>query len=335
MIDKDPYQVLGVNKDASQEEIARAYRFLATKYHPDKNLDNPKEAAEKFKELSAAFDLIGNEQKRKQYDFYTSSSFSTFSFRSRNSVDDVFSNIFSQFFGDQKSVQNASRIRIKISLKEAYQGCFRKVNSEKHKTCDFCKGTGSSVWEPCDKCDNKGFIFTNNGGLRVQISCSNCEGRGSISVQKCKDCSSKGYILDSIKEVDIQIPPGIEDGAQIRKSGEAADGSDLFVIVNIEKDAKFIREGRSLIGSLEVPYATLILGGEIDYEVFETKIKIKIQPKINAGTRIRIKNQGMPFAQNPKLKGDLFIDIKLKIPQIITEEHKKLLVKLSKLDLNN
>jgi molecular chaperone DnaJ len=335
MIEKDPYEILGVSKTASQEEILRAYRQLATKYHPDKNLDSPKEAAEKFKEISAAFDLVGDEQKRKQYDFYSSSSFPTFSFRNRNSVDDVFENIFSQFFGDQKNCQNVSKVRIKISLKEAYLGCSKKVNSEKHKTCEACKGTGSSIWEPCSKCDNKGFIITNNGSFKVQVSCANCSGRGSVSVQKCKDCSSKGYVVEFVKEIDIEIPPGIEDGSQIRKAGEAADGSDFFVAVNIEKDQKFIREGRSLVGSLEIPYSTLVLGGEVDYEVFGTNIKIKLVPKINAGSRIRIKNQGMPFVQNPKIKGDLFVDIKLKMPKVISEEHKKLLAKLSKIEQDN
>lgn len=326
----DPYQILGVTRDASQEEILKAYRLLATKYHPDKNPENPTESAEKFKQVCAAFELIGDDQKRKKYDFFGRSHAPTFSFRSRNSVDDIFDNIFSHVFGDQKN----SKLRVKISLIEAYLGCSKVVKSEKHKSCESCRGTGSVSWEPCSKCDNKGFVFTNNGPLRIQTSCSNCNGKGSISVQKCKDCLSKGYIVDYIKDVVITIPQGVEEGTQIRMASAAADGSDLFVIVNIEKDLNITRDGKNLIGSTEVPYHILVLGGDIDYDLFGTKIAIKINPKTNAGSRIRIKNQGMPNPSNSKLKGDLFVDLKLKIPKTLTKQHEEIIQELSKIQID-
>lgn len=328
MIRRDPYEVLGIDKNATQEEIMSAYRSLATKWHPDKNLDNQKEAAEKFKEISAAFELLGDEPKRKNYDFYTKQ-MPTFSFKSRNSVDDIFDNILSQVFGDQKN--NGSRFRLKVSLKDVYHGCSKIIKTEKHKFCEPCKGTGSSSWQQCEKCSGNGFIFSHNGNMKIRSSCVNCQGKGSISVQKCKDCSGRGYVVDSVKDVQVKIPPGLEDGTQIRIAGEAPDGNDLFVVVQVEKDTSFVRDGKILISSIEVPYPKLVLGGEVIFDLFGTKLNINIRPKLNAGTRIRVKGQGMPLVQNPSLKGDLFLDIKLKMPDSIDKEQEKLLKKLLKM----
>jgi molecular chaperone DnaJ len=328
---KDPYKILGVDKNVSQDEILKAYRFLAQKYHPDKNPENPIESAQKFKELSAAFDLIGDEQSRRKYDLFGFNTQPSFSFKNRNSVDDFFDNIFSHFFGDQKN----SKTRIKISLFEAYFGCKKNIKSENHKFCESCKGTGSALWEPCSKCDNKGFIFTNNGSLKIQVSCSNCGGKGSISVQKCKECQSRGYIVDYIKNVEVKIPPGIDDGCQIRLAGEAADGSDLFIVVNIEKDAKITREGKDLLSYVEIPYHVVVLGGNINYDLFGSKIDIKVKSNTKPGSRICLKGQGMPLFSNPNLRGDLFLDVRLKMPKTISKEYKDILIELSKIESYN
>lgn len=332
MIGKDPYSVLGVKNTSSQEEIVSAYRKLVLQYHPDKNLDNPKEAADKFKEITNAFEIIGDPQKRSHYDSFGFGN-PTFSFRSRNSVDDVFDNIFSHVFGDQKKGQfNSSRLKIKISLKESYYGCTRKVKFDNHKSCEDCKGTGSISWEQCSECRGKGFVVSDGGFVRMQSSCSSCQGRGSVSKESCNQCNSRGYVVESQDEMDVKIPAGIEDGTQIRLSGKS--NKDLYLHVNVEKDSKFIRENKYLIGSLEVPYHILVLGGEVDFEVFETKLKIKIHPRFDMSSRLRIKNQGMPHIQNPEIKGDLLLDIKLKMPEKITKQHEKLLNKIAELDSN-
>lgn len=329
-MNKDPYQILGVGRDASHEEIVKAYRLLATRYHPDKNLQNPSEAAEKFKEISSAFEIIGDEGKRRDYDFYSSGA-PSFSFRSRNSVDDVFDNIFSQFFGDQRS-NSPSRVRIRISLAEAFHGCTKSVPLEKHSSCESCKGTGSSSWDSCTKCQGRGFVVFNNGPMRMQTSCSFCQGRGSISSKKCSECSGKGHLVDSSKNLDIKIPPGVEEGSQMRLAGEAADGSDLFVIISVDKDERYSRKDGFLIGSLEVPYSKLVLGGEENLDLFGSTLKIKIKPRLNAGSRLRIKGQGMPLLHNPSTKGDLLLDIHLKMPSDLTKEHLKTIEKLLKIE---
>jgi molecular chaperone DnaJ len=323
---KDPYEILGVGRNVSQDEILKAYRSMAVKYHPDKNPENPSEASEKFKEVSWAFEVIGDEQKRRNFDSFGPASFS---FRSRNSVDDVFENMFSQFFGEQNS--QGSRLRIKIGLEEAYSGCSKKVPVEKRGRCEPCRGTGSTEWEPCKRCEGKGFIFTNNGPMRMQVSCSGCAGRGSTSVHKCKDCVGKGYVVESTREVELRIPPGIDDGMQIRLAGEAGDGSDLFVVVNVEKHPSIARQDRFLVGGLEVPYHDLVLGGQAEFDLFGSKISVKIPPRTNAGSRVKIKGCGMPHINNPAIKGDLFLDIKLGMPSSLTEEHESLIRQLSKL----
>ena len=330
MIGKDPYEILGVERSATRDDIVKAYRALATKFHPDKNPDNPDEASAKFKEISAAFEVLSDDNNRRQYDFYGQTQFPSFSFKNRNSVDDVFDNMFSKFFGDQRQA-SGSRVRIKISFGEAYLGCSKTVKVEKHKSCDSCRGTGSSSWIPCQKCDKKGFVFTANGPMRIQSSCANCHGRGSTPADRCPSCSGQGYTVDSVRDVVVKIPQGIYDGSQMRMAGEGSDGNDLFVVVNVEKDAVFSRQDHFLIGSIEIPYHTLVLGGSANIDVFGTKIEIKIHPGLNAGTRIRIKNQGMPLPSNPSMRGDLLVDVRLKMPKSVTKEHEKVLRRLAKI----
>jgi molecular chaperone DnaJ len=327
----DPYRVLGVDRKATQDEIARAYRALAAKHHPDRNPESQKEAADRFKEVTAAFEAIGTEEKRKRYDFY-GGQIPAFSFRSRNSVDEVFNNIFEQFFGDQKRGSSGSRVRVKISLREAFHGCDKTVRSENHKFCDPCKGTGSSSWESCSYCGGRGFVLTGNGHIKIQSACTQCQGRGSLSSMKCESCQGKGYNSDFSKDVTVKIPAGIDDGSQIRIAGESADGNDLFVVVNIDKDPDFVRQDRLLIGSVEVPYHILVMGGAVSVDLFGTGISLKIPPRTPAGSRMRIKGQGMPALQNPSVRGDLIMEMKLKIPNSLSKEHEKLLKSLAKLD---
>jgi molecular chaperone DnaJ len=327
----DPYQVLGVNRKATQDEIARAYRTLAAKHHPDRNPENQQESAAKFKEVTAAFEMIGSEDKRKRYDLYGEQP-PSFSFRSRNSVDDVFDNIFEHVFGNQKRGPGGSKMRVRISLKEAFTGCERTVQAEKHKFCDTCKGTGSSSWEPCHHCSGRGFVIVGSGQMRVQSSCAQCHGRGSLSKTKCDNCQGKGYNVDSVKDVVVRIPPGIDDGSQIRMAGEAADDGDLFVVVNVDRDENFARQDRMLMGGVDVPYHLLVMGGSVSLDLFGVKISVKVPPRTPAGSRVRIKGQGMPFLQNPAVRGDLFVDLRLKMPKSVCKEHEKLLKALAKLD---
>lgn len=327
----DPYKVLGIDRGATQEDISRAYRSLAAKYHPDKNPDDTSGAAHKFKEATAAFEMIGTLESRRNYDFYGNRAHS-FNFRSRNTVDDVFDNMLQQFFGDQKKGNKGSKVRVKISLREAFLGCEKKVQTERQKGCGECKGTGAALWDSCSGCSGRGFVLVGHGGIKVQSSCSLCQGKGSVPSKICQECNGRGYVVEDVKEVSVTIPQGIGDNNQIRLAGEAGDGSDLFVIVNIEKDSNFTRQENFLFGSVDVPYTVLIMGGTAMIDVFGTSVSIKIPPRTNGGTRLRIKGQGMPILQNPSVRGDLFVDLRLRIPKFISEKHARLLEALAKIE---
>lgn len=257
---KDYYSILGLQKTASQEEISKAYKELALKYHPDKNPDNLENATKKFKEVQEAFDALSDPYKKSHYDNFQNSAFQ---FRSRN-AEDIF-RAFSDFF--EKTQTNGSKVRIKITLEEAYKGCEKIV----------------SVYE--------------------------------LETAKAK-------------EIIVKIPPGIDEDTQIRIPNAGSDGNDLFVVATILKDDKLKREGKHLFGEIEVPYTTLVLGGKTTYKLFDSNIEIKIRPNTKTGSKIRLKGQGMPILRNPEIKGDLFVTINLKIPNPITEDHKKAIEKL-------
>lgn len=327
---KDPYLVLGVDKKASQDEINRAFRTLAAKYHPDKNPENPKEAADKFKEVAAAYELLGEESRRRQYDFYSEGQFPSFSFRSRNNVDSVFDNLFSQFFGTGKNKPNAAKSRVKITLAEAFSGCVKTVRSETYVACKDCTGTGATEWIRCPRCEGSGFLFTSEGPMRIQTSCVQCSGRGSFSKQSCRSCNGRGQVVSLEKDVEIRIPPGVEDGMHLRVQEEAE--GDFFVVINVEKNLNIARQQRNLMGVVDCSYATLLLGGEKKFDLFGTQILLKIPPRTKPGTRLRVKGQGMPAIQNPEVRGDLFIDIGLKMPKQTSKAYEEIVSRLAKLD---
>lgn len=255
---KDYYSILGVQKNASQEDILKAYRELALKYHPDRNPDDSEEAAKKFKEIQQAFDSLSDPYKKASYDNFQNS---PFQFRSR-SPEDIFS-AFTDFF--EKTQTNGSRVRVKISLEEAYYGCEKLVNVYNHE------------------------------------------------------------VNSEAKEILVKIPPGIDENTQIRVP---QPNGDLFVVATILKDQNLKREGKHLFGELEIPYHTLVLGGKVNYKLFNHSMEIKIRPNTRTGSKIRLKGQGMPTLQRPDVKGDLFVFINLKMPQNLTEDHKKNIEKL-------
>jgi len=328
----DPYAVLGVDKKATQEQIAKAYRSLAAKYHPDRNPDDASQAVVKFKEVTTAWEMIGDEDKRRRHDFYGRSA-SSFSFRSRNSVDDVFDNLFSQFFGGPLSPDSShQRSRVKIALSEAYHGCSKVVKSEARETCSSCTGTGSASWSRCSACGGSGFVVSGDGNMRVQSACVSCAGRGATPEQSCSDCNGRGYKVVSERELEIKIPRGIEDGTQIRIPNGSHDGKDIFVVVNVDRDPTISRQNKNLFLSADVPYATLVLGGEAKAVLFGEEILVKVPKGTRSGSRVRLTSRGMPHVQNSSLKGDLFIDLVLKVPTNPSKEHEDLLKALSKIE---
>lgn len=333
-MDKDLYKVLGLTPSASREDVHKAFRSLAAKYHPDRNPDNAAEASMMFKEVSAAFEILGDDSKRKQYDMRRDGRWHpSFSFRSRNSVDDIFNNMFSQFFGDQRP--SGSRVRVKVTLEEAYFGCSKKVDVENHQFCESCKGTGASSWEPCVRCAGKGFFAISEGSFNARSSCMDCGGRGSKPKEKCSSCSGRGYELIGSKQMEVNIPPGVDNGFQIRVAGGGHGGEDLFLSVMVDKHENLERRDHFLIGRVDVVYSKLVLGGVEEFDLFGSKISLKIPPRSVPGTKLRMKGKGMPLPQNPELRGDLILELRLKIPVVLTKEYEEILSKLMKIESGN
>ena len=326
----DPYRVLGVGRDATQEDISKAYRSLAVRFHPDRNPDN-QEAAAMFKEATAAFELIGTVEKKRSYDL-ASSRPATFNFRSRNSVDDVFDNLFSQFFGSKGGDdQGFSRSRVRVSLSDAYYGCTRKVGFESRETCESCSGTGSTKWSSCAPCGGTGFVMSSDGHIRIQTSCVACSGRGSTPLQSCSPCNGRGYRVSAERSVEVRIPAGVEDGTQIRVADEAS-GGDLFVLVSVEKSPAVSRHKSDLFVSVDIPYSTLVLGGETSFDLFGSSVSFRVPRGTRAGSRIRIKGMGMPHMRNESARGDLFVEVGLFVPASLTKEHERLVTRLAKIE---
>ena len=318
---KDYYGVLGLNLNATKDDIDKAYRQLALQYHPDKNIDNQEKFLSKFKEIQEAYEYLINSKKSIQFDF-----------RNKNSVDDVFDNIFSKYFGSQ-NLNNSSKVRIKISLEESYIGCNKQISVSNNSFCKHCEGTGGSSWEFCQRCSGKGFVYDKNEKITIQTTCCACQGKGSNIKEKCQNCKGQGFLTLGTRFVDLDVPSGIKDGTQIRLANEGENGGDLYVVVNVEKNNIFRRDQQDLVCDLEVPYSKLFLGSKIEYKLFEKNIIIDIKPRTKPGSKVVIKHHGFTYMENAKIKGDLIFEIKLKFPDKITKEYKDLILNLSKFEL--
>lgn len=315
---KDYYKILGVSNNASKEEIDNAYRSLAIKYHPDKNLENQEFFVSKFKEIQEAYEHLIKTKYNVRFDF-----------KSKNSVDSIFDNMFSKFFGNQKN--DCSKIRIKISLEEALTGCTKNILVERHSFCNSCQGTGGASWENCEKCFGKGFVYDSSEKIVFQSGCSYCLSKGSIIKEKCSDCKGQGFVNLEPKNVEVDIPPGIKESSQIRIENEGSGGGDLYVIVNVDKHPRLKRDNQDLILDLEVFYSTLFFGGKVGFDFFGKNMEVSIKPRTKPDSKIIIKNKGLPFMENKNIKGDLILIVKLKFPNA-NKEYNKILKDLSNLE---
>jgi len=346
MADKDYYKILGVSKDASKEEIKKAFKQLARKYHPDVNQGN-KESEEKFKEINEAFQVLGNPNKKQQYDQYGSSAFSQEDLRGFRDFHFNFEDLFSDFgFGDIFDIFNHDRRKeyedyeegadlrydLEITLEEALSGIKKTIEISTHETCKNCKGTGAEEkhLKECDKCHGVGEIrIARRQGFTQFVSvspCNKCRGRGKIATKYCDVCKGKGEI-EKIQKIDIKIPRGINHGQYLRVKGKGelgrnAPSGDLYVVIHIKKHPVFKREEENLFLDKKIDLTTSIFGGEIEIKgIDDKKIKIKIPAGTQSHTPLRIEGQGMPFI-NSKERGDLFLRIIVDIPKLSKDKEK-------------
>jgi molecular chaperone DnaJ len=351
----DYYETLGLKKGASKEEIKKAYKKLAMKYHPDVNKDSESEA--KFKEINEAFSVLNNDQKRANYDRFGSadaggfggrgfgggfSGFEGFDFGGSD-----FGDIFDTFFGG-RSRRRSSKTRgsdlvyeIEITLDEAFSGGMKDIVIPKFETCDNCNGTGAentSDVTTCPTCGGSGVIASQKrtpfGIFQSTKICPNCSGTGKVITKLCHKCHGGGKFRVK-KELSINIPPGIDSGNRLRISGEGEPGErggpsgDLYIEVHVKKHEVFERDGDDLYVSIPISYAQAVLGDAIDVPTLGGVAKLKIPAGTESGTRFRMKDKGMPHIQGAYL-GDQFVEVNIETPKKLSKKQRDLLVDFEK-----
>ena len=353
MAKRDYYDVLGVTKSASPEELKSAYRKLAVKYHPDKN-PGDKGAEEKFKEASEAYGVLSDKSKKENYDNFGHAAFENGGggrggFGGFSGAD--FSDIFEDFFGDfgggnrrssRKNNNRGSDLRydLSISLEEAYTGKKQNIQFSTTEKCNTCKGNGSkSGYSPdrCTYCGGNGRIRSNQGFFTVQQTCPQCAGSGEEITNPCNDCNGQGNKQTS-KKVSVTIPKGVDDGTRIRLAGKGEAGTrggasgDLYLFINVDTHQVFKRSDVNLFFEFPISIADAALGTIIEIPTIDGgKAKIKIPEGTQSGKQFRLKGKGMPFMRRGDF-GDLYVQVKTEVPISLNKEQKELLEKFRKLE---
>ncbi len=350
---KDYYESLEVAKSATADELKKAYRKLAMKYHPDRNQGDTKAEA-KFKELSEAYDVLRDEQKRAAYDQYGHQAFeggmggsshgqgSGFGGGGFSNFSDIFEEVFGGGFGGasrggraQQQGQPGSDLRydMTLTLDQAHQGISETINIRKANKCDGCSGSGAakgSKATTCATCHGSGSMRFQQGFFTLERSCTSCGGAGQTIKDPCRLCGGAGRSEGS-KTIDITIPAGVEDGTRLRVSGEGEAGmrggpaGDLYVFIVVKPHDLFIRQGDDIHCQVPIPMTMAVLGGEIEIPTIDgTKAKLKIPLGTQPNEKFRLKSKGMNVMRSPR-RGDMIVHAMVEVPVKLNKEQKELM----------
>jgi molecular chaperone DnaJ len=350
---RDYYEVLGVSHSASDQEIKRAYREMALKYHPDRN-PGDNQAAEKFKEAAEAYNVLGDKKKRAEYDRYghlgqrgTGFDFSGFDSTIFNDFSDILGDFFgfSDFFGRtsararrRATYQRGADLQynLQISLEEAAFGTEVKIKIPRRDTCPGCKGSGSASGKrkTCSQCGGSGQVIYRQGFMTISRTCSFCRGEGSIIVDPCKKCRGTGRI-EIERNLSIKIPAGVDTGSRLRIAGEGEAGingrtpGDLYVVVLIKENPIFKRQDGDIFCEIPISITQAMLGDEIKVPTLNGEEKLKLPAGTQSGERFRLKGKGIKYIDRHGT-GDEIVKVFIKIPDKLSREQKKLLQELKK-----
>lgn len=361
MAKKDYYEILGIPRDATEQEIKKAYRQMALKYHPDRNPNN-KEAEEKFKEATEAYSVLIDKEKRAMYDRYGHAGVSSgwqdgFTYTHFDSdIFEDFADILGSFFGDDffGTSRRSRRKRygpirgsdlqysLTINLEEAVFGSETTIKIPKYDKCDRCNGSGKTRESRnviCASCNGTGQIRYNQGFLTIARTCPYCNGMGQMLQNPCSDCNGTGR-REVSKTIKVKVPPGIEDGTRLRIKGEGEAGmyggepGDLYVLINIREHPIFKRHGNDLYIEQEISILQALLGDIITIKTLYGEEKVRIEEGTQPDTLITLKEKGVPIL-NSNRKGDLHIKLKIKIPSQLSNKEKELLMQWAKMRNEN
>jgi molecular chaperone DnaJ len=357
---RDYYEILGVSKNASQEEIKNAYRRVAKKYHPDVNPDNKKEAEEKFKEAAEAYEVLSDPQKRAQYDqfghegmknIFGAEGFTWSDFTHFADVEDILRSffgggIFEDFFGTTRAERTRRAYRgadlrydLEISLKEAAFGCEKKITIDRSEVCAICNGSGAKPGvgkKECPTCKGSGQVRFSQGFFTIAKTCDRCYGEGTIIATPCSRCNGRGKISRT-RTITVKIPPGVDTGSRIRLKGEGEGGSygaesgDLYVIILVKEDKTFIRENNNIICEIPISFSQAALGADIQVPTLDgQKIKMKIPPGTQTHKVFRLKGKGIPSLHG-HVRGDQFVRVVVVTPTKLNEKQRRLFEELARI----
>jgi len=348
---KDYYETLGVPRDASTEQIKKAFRQLALKYHPDRNPDNKAEAEKKFKEVAEAYEVLSDAEKRARYDRFGHAGLGGFTSHGFTNIEDILESfgdvfagdsLFESFFGGNRGRRTrprgrSLRVEVTISFQEAFSGTEKTINLKRNESCKECSGRGARKGGigRCAYCGGEGEVVTSHGFFAIRTACPQCGGHGEVIKDPCPTCHGTGFVKEE-KEVKIKIPAGIEDSTRLRIRGEgesAPEGGergDLYCDVFVAPHTVFERYGLDAICELPVSFAQVVLGTEVEVTTLNGSAHLKIPAGTKSGQIIRLKNLGFPDINNRRSRGDQLVRVVVEVPIHFTPQQTELVRQLSK-----
>lgn len=350
---RDYYEVLGVSRSVTPEELKKAYRKLAIQYHPDKN-PNDKTAEAKFKELAEAYEVLSSPQKKQAYDQFGHAGLGQgaggpgpqgFDF---GGFGDIFGDIFGEVFGQggrgsgrggsRASRGSDLRYNLKVSFEEAAFGCEKSIQLPRESSCKTCNGTGArpgSAVETCRTCSGAGEIRFQQGFFTLSKTCPDCSGQGSQIKNKCPDCQGAGSKVENVR-LQVKVPAGINVGQKLKLRGEGETGlnggpsGDLYVVIDIAQHPFFQRDGEDVYCEVPISFTQAALGGEIETPTLEGSVKLKIPAGTQTAKKFRLKSKGIS-SLNGRTRGDQYVMVNVEVPSKLSDEQRQLLERFAEI----
>lgn len=348
---RDYYEILGVARDASTDDIKKAYRQAALKFHPDRNPDGKEESERRFKEASKAYQVLSEPDKRSQYDRYGEAAFEGaggggFDFTSAFSsgaFEEVLGDLFGDFFGGGRRGRSRAsrgddlRYDLEIEFEEAARGCEKRISIPRTTSCETCEGSGAkpgTTPETCPACRGAGQVRFQQGMFQIAKTCGQCNGAGKINRTPCPTCRGQGRNR-SMREIKVKVPAGVDNGSRLKLRGEGEAGlrggpaGDLYVVLGVNEHELFHRDGANVVCQRPVSMVDATLGAEVDVPTLDGLVKLKIPAGTQHGKIFRLAGKGVPDLHRPHgARGDQYVSVQVEIPTKLTKKQRKLLEQL-------